>query len=149
MTKSNVRLTARLRQISLNNVQIAVIAFAALAMGAVGMMPVPAHAASKPALVIKMQDPAPYYIPQKATIKAGETVEWVNKGATVHTVTDKPGIARNPKNQVLPKGAKPFDSGFVPPGGKFVHTFKVPGHYTYFCIPHEMEGMVGYLTVKK
>lgn len=134
---------------SLNRARIAIVALATLSLGAIAIVPVPAHAAAKPALVIKMKDKAPYYVPDKATIKAGQTVEWVNEGSTVHTVTDKAGIARKTKDQQLPKGAKGFDSGFVPPGGKFVHTFKVPGHYTYFCIPHELEGMVGSLTVKK
>ncbi len=110
----------------------------------------PARAAdAKPALVVTMKDEAPFYHPNKAKIKVGQTVEWVNKGTTVHDVSTNVQNARNPKDVELPKGAKPFDSGFIPPGGKFSYTFTVPGQYKYFCVPHEDAGMVGYLTVEK
>ncbi len=99
--------------------------------------------------VIKMKDAAPFYAPDKLTIKAGQTVEWVNDGKTVHSVTTVPADARNPKDVELPKGAQGFDSGFIPPGGKFSYTFKVPGTYKYFCVPHEIAGMTGYVVVKK
>jgi plastocyanin len=98
---------------------------------------------------IKMADKAPFYSPDKVTIKAGQTVEWVNDGKTVHSVTTVPADARNPKDVELPKGAQGFDSGFIPPGGKFSYTFKVPGTYKYFCVPHENAGMTGYVVVKK
>lgn len=104
---------------------------------------------AKPALTVTMTDTAPFYHPAKATIKVGQTVEWVNKGTTVHDVSTEVNNARNPKDVELPKGAKPFDSGFIPPGGKFSYTFTVPGQYKYFCVPHEDAGMVGYLTVQK
>lgn len=104
---------------------------------------------TKPALVITMKDEAPFYVPGKVTVKVGQTVEWVNKGTTVHDVSTNAQNARNPKDVEIPKGAKPFDSGFVPPGGKFSYTFTVPGKYKYFCVPHEDAGMVGYLTVEK
>lgn len=99
--------------------------------------------------VIKMQDAAPYYAPDKLTIKAGQTVEWENDGKTVHSVTAVPDDARNPMDVELPKGVQGFDSGFIPPGGKFSYTFKVPGTYKYFCVPHENAGMTGYVVVKK
>lgn len=100
-------------------------------------------------VAIKMQDAAPFYAPEKLTIKAGQTVEWENDGKTVHSVTTVPEDARNPSDVRLPKGVQGFDSGFIPPGGKFSYTFKVPGTYKYFCIPHENAGMTGYVIVRK
>ncbi len=122
--------------------------FALLAIAA-GPIASARAADAKPALTVTMTDTAPFYHPAKATIKVGQTVEWVNKGTTVHDVSTEVNNARNPKDVELPKGAKPFDSGFIPPGGKFSYTFTVPGQYKYFCVPHEDAGMVGYLTVQK
>ncbi len=122
--------------------------FALLAIAA-GPIASARAADAKPALTVAMKDEAPFYTPAKATIKVGQTVEWVNKGTTVHDVSTNVSNARNPKDVELPKAAKPFDSGFIPPGGKFRYTFTVPGKYKYFCVPHEDAGMVGYLTVEK
>ena len=33
-----------------------------------------------------------------------------------------------------------------PTDSRLSHTFDVPGAYTYFCIPHEMLGMVATIT---
>ncbi len=99
--------------------------------------------------VVKMKDAAPFYAPEKLSIKTGQTVEWVNDGKTVHSVTAVPDDARNPKDVQLPKGAQGFDSGFIPPGGKFSYTFTVPGTYKYFCVPHENAGMTGSVVVTK
>ncbi len=108
-----------------------------------------AYAADAPAVVVKMQDKAPMYDPPKVTIKAGQTVEWVNEGQTVHNATTNASMAQDKNDVALPAGAEAFDSGFLPPGGKFSHTFKVPGTYKYFCVPHEKAGMVGTVVVTK
>ncbi len=47
----------------------------------------------------------------------------------------------------LPAGAEPWDSGTVNGGESWSYTFETPGEYTYFCIPHELAGMVASLTV--
>lgn len=98
---------------------------------------------------VKMSDKPPRYEPEKVAINVGDTVEWVNSGQTLHTVTADPAKSVNKSNVSLPAGAKPFDSGFMPPGTRFKHTFTVPGTYKYFCIPHEKDGMIGYVVVKK
>jgi plastocyanin len=85
--------------------------------------------------------------PAELTVPKGSTVTWINKGQAVHTATDDPSKAINKSNAVLPIGAQPFDSGSVPAGASYSHTFDVPGEYTYFCIPHESLGMVGHITV--
>ncbi len=112
------------------------------------LMPNPARAATS-SIVIRMGDKPPIYEPAKVTIKVGETVEWVNNGAVVHSVTAVPDDASSATDVSLPKGASTFDSGFMPPGGTFDYTFTVPGTYRYFCVPHEKAGMVGTIVVKK
>jgi plastocyanin len=98
---------------------------------------------------VKMTDTPPVYIPAKVTIKTGDTVKWTNNAETLHTVTFDPAKAVDKSNVKLPKGVEPFDSGFMMPGKDFSHTFKTPGEYEYFCIPHEKDGMIGFVTVKK
>ena len=44
-------------------------------------------------------------------------------------------------------GDASFDSGQLEPGATFSHTFRVPGTYRYFCVPHEVAGMIGTLIV--
>ncbi len=128
--------------------RIAIVVGAAAVAASLALLPNPAHAASTP-VVVKMSDKAPYYAPEKVTIKAGETVEWVNKGDTIHSVSTEAANAQNAKDVSMPAGAKAFDSGFLAPGSKYDYTFIVPGTYHYFCLPHEGAGMVGTIVVKK
>lgn len=107
-----------------------------------------AHAAST-TVTVTMTDKPPTYLPGKLTIKAGTTVEWKNTAATLHDVTTDSSAVQNAKDVSLPPGAKPFDSGFMPPGGTWSYTFSVPGHYVYACIPHEKDHMLGEITVTK
>jgi plastocyanin len=106
-------------------------------------------ALAAPAATIKMSDTPPKFIPEKVTIKVGQSVEWTNNAATLHSVDADASMVQSPKDVVLPAGAKPFDSGFMSPGATFEHTFKVPGVYKYTCVPHEKDGMVGEIDVKK
>ena len=128
--------------------RIAIVVGAAAVAAALALLPDPAKAASS-SLVIKMSDKEPFYSPDKVTIKAGETVEWVNNGDTIHSVSTEASEAQNAGDVSMPAGAQAFDSGFLPPGGKYEYTFKVPGTYHYFCLPHEKAGMVGTIVVKK
>jgi plastocyanin len=109
---------------------------------------VPATALAAPDVVVKMTDKPPMYMPMKVAIKAGQTVEWVNNAQTLHGVTTDPDSAQKPDDVSSPPGAKPFDSGFMKPGMTFDYKFTVPGTYKYLCLPHEKDGMVGYITVK-
>ena len=106
-------------------------------------------ALAAPAATIKMTDTPPKFLPDKVSIKAGQTVEWINNAATLHSVDADPSMVANPKDVVLPPGAKPFDSGFMQPGGKFDYTFNTPGDYKYTCVPHEADGMKGEIDVEK
>lgn len=107
-----------------------------------------ARAAGK-TVVVTMTDTPPAYVPEKLTVKAGTTVVWKNTGKSLHDVTTDAAMAQNKSDVALPPGAKPFDSGFMPPGASWSYTFTVPGRYVYVCIPHEKDHMVGEITVTK
>jgi plastocyanin len=106
-------------------------------------------ASAAPVVTIKMSDTPPKFMPDKTTIKVGQTVEWVNNAATLHSVDADPTMVQTPADVTLPPGAKPFDSGFMPPGNTFDYTFTVPGTYKYTCVPHEKDGMKGEIDVTK
>lgn len=79
-------------------------------------------------------------------IEPGQIVRWVVL-RDVHTTT-----AYHPKNSGhslrIPAEAVPWDSGYlVNPGDHFEVRLSVEGVYDYFCIPHEMAGMVGRIVV--
>jgi plastocyanin len=107
----------------------------------------PSIAAAK-TVEIKMTDTPPKFIPMTVIVKKGDTVEWINNAASLHSVTTNPAVAQDPKDVSLPKEAKPFDSGFMPPGAKWSYTFTVPGTYKYLCLPHEKDKMTGVVVVK-
>ena len=88
------------------------------------------------------------YSPKDLTINVGDTVEWRNTSIMPHTVTADPELADDPSHVQLPPGAEKFNSGSVKPGDVYRKQFTVPGGYTYFCIPHEQQGMIGRLIVK-
>ncbi|HVB82867.1 MAG TPA: plastocyanin/azurin family copper-binding protein [Candidatus Binataceae bacterium] len=108
---------------------------------------VPSIAAAK-TVVVKMTDTPPKFVPMTVTIQKGDTVEWINTAASLHSVTTNPAVAQDPKDVSLPKGAKPFDSGFMTPGVKWSYKFTVPGTYKYLCLPHEKDHMTGIVVVK-
>jgi plastocyanin len=96
------------------------------------------------------------YAPKKIRVSAGTTVTWENTGNIGHTVTAY--------EDEIPDGATYFASGGfdslqaakdgysdgegnIPAGESYEHTFETKGTYKYYCIPHEMNGMVGYVEV--
>lgn len=90
------------------------------------------------------------FVPEQLTLQVGDTVVWRTVGAVPHTATCDPDLAENPEEHVqLPEGAEPWDSGTVGEGEEYERVFDVPGEYIYFCIPHEANGMIGYLTVEE
>ena len=88
------------------------------------------------------------FSPASVTIPSGGTVEWRNTGIMTHTVTADPARAKDSADVRLPEGAQPFDSGDIPAGQVWRHTFEAPGEYRYFCKPHESYGMVGTVIVQ-
>jgi plastocyanin len=110
---------------------------------------VPATPQESEAVVVKMTTEH-MFVPEKITIKAGRTVEWVNDDkAMPHEVTTDPDIAVDPSHVSVPEGVAPFDSHLVTGGKTFRRQFTVPGLYRYACPPHENDGMLGEVTVTK
>ena len=81
-------------------------------------------------------------------IHPGQTVRWI-VGENVHTTTAF--HPRNGKHSLrIPETAVPWNSGYlVNPGEHFEVTLEAEGVYDYYCIPHEMSGMVGRIVVGK
>lgn len=71
------------------------------------------------------------YTPDVITVIIGmnNTVTWINKDLTTHTVTASDNS---------------FNSGDIKAGMSWTHTFTSPGNYTYYCIYHSgwMKGTV-------
>ena len=94
---------------------------------------VPAAGAQQSQNVIVMMEDN-YFDQANITVPVGTTVTWVHSGNNPHTTTSYDGL---------------WDSGLIPGGSgqSFSFTFNEPGTYTYFCRPHEAQGMVGSVTV--
>lgn len=61
------------------------------------------------------------FLPGSMTVRPGATVSWTNEDSALHTVVAGDGS---------------FDSGRLPPGGRFSRTFDQPGTYPYSCVLH-------------
>jgi plastocyanin len=90
------------------------------------------------------------FVPERVEIPVGGTVRWEFKSAG-HNVSCRPEVARQVS---LPEGAEPFSSypegesfRVVSEGETYEHTFETPGEYTYVCVPHVGEGMIGTVVV--
>ena len=75
-------------------------------------------------------------------------------GDTVRFVWRDPGhnaAAYHPDNRerpdLIPDGARIWDSGFKQPGDSFEITLETEGVHHYYCLPHEGMGMVGMIVV--
>lgn len=94
------------------------------------------------------------YKPDRLSIEAGRTVEWVNDGDIGHTVTAY--------EAQLPDGApywasggfeteeaarKNLSAGLINAEESYRRTFEATGEHPYFCVPHEGSGMTGTVTV--
>lgn len=93
--------------------------------------------------------------PKQIEVSVGTTVTWQTVGSIGHTVTAY--------EDEIPADAEYFASGGftseeaardgypeegnVPEGATYEHTFETAGTYEYFCIPHEMSGMIGTVRV--
>ena len=120
---------------------------ASAVLAVLALLVLPSIASAK-TVEIKMSDTPPKFEPMSVTIQKGDTVEWINNAQSLHSVTTNPAVAQDPKDVSSPAGAKPFDSGFMPPGAKWSNTFTVPGTYKYLCLPHEKDKMTGIVVVK-
>jgi plastocyanin len=82
--------------------------------------------------------------PPQLTIKAGDTVKWVNNKLAPHNaVFDKAKVPASVSAADISHKALVFA-----PGESFTTTLNEPGTYTYYCEPHRGAGMVGTITVE-
>jgi plastocyanin len=81
--------------------------------------------------------------PPALTIKAGDTVKWVNNKLSPHNVVFDD--AKSPEGQA---GKVSHKSLVFSPGESYESTFSEAGTYTYYCEPHRGAGMVGTVTVQ-
>jgi len=81
------------------------------------------------------------FSPANIMINAGQSVTWTNAGASHHTATSNPGAFG-----CAPPSTENFNSGDLPPGVTFAHTFNTPGSYAYHCEVHGC-AMAGTVTV--
>ena len=90
-----------------------------------------------------------WFDPMGVLIRPGQTVRWTNtdKGNSHSATAYAPENFDHPRR--IPDGAKPFSSDYLLPGETFEVTLTVAGVYDYFCIPHELAGMVGRIVVAK
>jgi plastocyanin len=111
----------------------------------------PSLVAADDALEIHMMGDATgadvWFEPNGLLVPPGATVRWRNldRGNSHTTTAYHPDNRGHPLR--IPPGAKPWNSDYLLPGEFFAVTFIVPGVYDFFCIPHEMAGMVGRIVV--
>ena len=91
-------------------------------------------------IIVTMNDRPSKFVPEKLTVKIGDTVEWRNTGKLIHRISTA---------APLPSGAQRFDSGVMSSGAIYRHTFSAPGTYRIVCMPHFATGMVGEIIVTK
>lgn len=76
------------------------------------------------------------FAPSTVTIKAGDTVKWINNKLSPHNV-------------VVEGHAELSHKGLAfKPGESFEATFNDPGIYNYYCEPHRGAGMRGKVVVQ-
>lgn len=112
-------------------------------------LPQTLHAASVE--VIEMRGTARgervWFWPHGLAVTSGTAIRFVNRDpGNSHTSTAYHPDTFN-RARRIPTAAHPWDSGFLLPDESFEVTLTVPGVYDYYCIPHEMAGMVGRIVV--
>lgn len=75
--------------------------------------------------------------PSTVTIKAGDTVKWVNNKLPPHNIMFEGGAANKSHDQLM-----------FSPGESYEATFDTPGTYSYYCSPHRGAGMAGKVVVE-
>src|ERR687888_559977 len=95
---------------------------------AIGLLAFAATAGAVPApFTITLESTSPYYEPARASVSAGSAVVWVNPTASYHTIQHD-GCEDGP--------VCAFNSGSVPPNGRYTIEHLAPGEYPYHCELH-------------
>ncbi|MDZ7956836.1 MAG: plastocyanin [Aulosira sp. DedQUE10] len=87
--------------------------------------------------------------PKKVSIKAGDTIEWVNNKVPPHNVVFD--AAKNPAKSADLAKSLSHKQLLMSPGQKQTTTFPADapaGEYTFYCEPHRGAGMIGTITVE-
>src|SRR5262245_22654119 len=71
------------------------------------------------------------FVPDSLDVSVGTTVTWINSDSTSHTSTSD---------------VTAWNSGTLPPGGRFSFAFQTAGTFRYHCAIHP--GMVGTISVR-
>jgi len=91
-----------------------------------------------------------YFDPVGLFVEKGDYVKWQIKSGGHSTTSYTKGNPREQAGNLVPKGAKGWDSGVLKKkGASFTHQFTVEGTYDYYCIPHKTLGMVGRIVCGK
>lgn len=86
------------------------------------------------------------FVPDKLTIKAGDTVKWVNNKLAPHNAVFDAGAVPSADKELATKVS--HTKLLYAPGESYESTFTEPGSYSYYCQPHRGAGMVGKITVE-
>jgi plastocyanin len=100
--------------------------------------PLPVYGAEAASFDIQIPSDSYKFIPDKLTIKAGDTIRWHNNSDRKHVLSSVPGSGVSDELEI-------FSDEFHP-GTIYSHTFKEPGEYPYFCFIHNK--MTGIITVR-
>jgi plastocyanin len=87
-----------------------------------------------------------WFDPIGVRVLPGTVVRWVLEAGAHSTTAYHPANANHALR--IPAKAAAWDSGMLIRAGQaFEHRLDVPGVYDYFCLPHELAGMVGRILV--
>ncbi|HEX6964292.1 MAG TPA: plastocyanin [Gemmatimonadaceae bacterium] len=125
----------------------------AAAAGAVAAAPVTGKTIE---VKMVMDDPShPKFEPADITIHEGDAVKWVVVSGTPHNVVfdsaQAPAAVKAQLAANMPEPMQPLSGKFLmSPGESYTVSFgKIPpGKYYYYCLPHDMLGMHGTVTVQ-
>jgi plastocyanin len=87
-----------------------------------------------------------WFDPIGVRVPSGTTVRWVLDAGAHSTAAYHPSNANHALR--IPPTATPWDSGILVQAGQtYDRRLDVPGVYDYYCMPHELAGMVGRILV--
>ena len=122
-----------------------------LRVGGLSLAGLPFVAAAADPIEIRMLGTANgsevWFDPFGIRVTPGTTLRWRNDDlGNAHTTTAfHPQNGNHPLR--IPTDAIPWNSDYLLPDETFAVRLTIPGVYDYFCIPHEMAGMVGRIVV--
>ena len=117
---------------------LAITAAASLFGAGCGGSAATSSAAAEAAGPVRVEIKTFQFQPDPVEVEVGQTIEWTNVDATVHTVVA--GTRKRPDREAF--------AGSLDQDGRFEHTFTEPGTYAYFCDRHAGPGMTAKVVVR-